>query len=126
MWLKQNLKTTKFNNGDAIPNYVSNSTYSNLTTAAYSNFNNDSTTANIYGKMYNWYAVNDSRGLCPSGWHVPTDSEFLALTTYLGGDLIAGGKLKETGLNHWASPNAGASDNTAFIVTGKQIGRAHV
>ena len=114
VWMKQNLKTTKFNNGDAIPDYVSNSAYSNLTTAAYSNYNNDTTTASIYGKMYNWYAVNDSRGLCPSGWHVPTDSEFLALTTYLGGDLIAGGKLKETGLTHWASPNAGASNNTAY------------
>jgi uncharacterized protein (TIGR02145 family) len=110
VWMKQNLKTTKFNNGDALPNYVSNSTYSNLTTAAYSNYNNDTTIANIYGKLYNWFSVSDSRGLCPIGWHVPTDNEFSVLTAYLGGDTIAGGKLKETGLFHWALPNTGADN----------------
>ena len=114
VWLKQNLKTTKFSNGDAIPNYVSNSTYSNLTTAAYSNYNNDTATANIYGKMYNWYAVNDSRGLCPTGWHVPTDNEFSALRAYLGGDTIAGGKLKEVGLFYWALPNTAADNVSGF------------
>ncbi|MFZ4400462.1 MAG: FISUMP domain-containing protein, partial [Bacteroidales bacterium] len=67
IWMKQNLKTTKFRNGDAIPNYTSNSTYSNLTTAAYSNYNNDTNTSSTYGKLYNWYTVADNRGLCPTG-----------------------------------------------------------
>jgi uncharacterized protein (TIGR02145 family) len=114
VWMKQNLKTTKFRNGDALPNYVSNSTYSNLTTAAYSNYNNDTTTANIYGKLYNWYAVNDSRGLCPTGWHIPTDNELSVLASYLNGNTFAGAKLKETGLSHWINPNTGADNSSNF------------
>ncbi|MFZ4401232.1 MAG: fibrobacter succinogenes major paralogous domain-containing protein, partial [Bacteroidales bacterium] len=114
VWMKQNLKTTKFSNGDGIPNYIDNMVWSGLSTAAYCNYNNDTNNANIYGRLYNWYSVSDSRNLCPNGWHVPTDIEFTDLTSYLGGDLIAGGKMKEVGLVHWNSPNTGATNQTGF------------
>ena len=66
----------------------------------------------LYGKPYNWYAVNDPRGLAPAGWHVPSDAEWTELVNYLGGSNVAGGKLKETG--HWNSPNTGATDEVGF------------
>jgi uncharacterized protein (TIGR02145 family) len=68
----------------------------------------------LYGRLYTWYTVTDSRGVCPTGWHVPTDEEWITLTTYLGGEAVAGGKLKETGTNHWISPNTGATNETGF------------
>jgi uncharacterized protein (TIGR02145 family) len=67
-----------------------------------------------YGKLYNWYAVNDPRGLAPEGWHVPTDEEWTTLTTYLGNQIMAGGKMKETGISHWQSPNTGATNESGF------------
>jgi uncharacterized protein (TIGR02145 family) len=114
IWMKQNLKTTKYRNGNVIPNVTDNVAWSNLTTGAYCNYNNDTNIANTYGRLYNWYTVNDSRNLCPTSWHAPTDSEWTTLTTYLGGEAIAGGKLKESGTTHWASPNTGATDETNF------------
>jgi len=67
-----------------------------------------------YGKLYNWYAVNDSRGLAPTGWHIPSDAEWSTLSTCLGGDLVASGALKEVGTTHWLSPNTGASNSSGF------------
>jgi len=113
-WLKQNLKTTHYRNGDVIPIVTDNTAWSNLTTGAYCNYNNDANYATTYGHLYNWYTVNDSSNLCPTGWHVPIDGEWTTLTDYLGGESIAGGKLKETGLNHWNSPNTGATNETGF------------
>ena len=92
-----------------------------------------------YGLLYNWYAASDAN-FATSGWHVPSYTEWTTLITYLGGSSVAGGKLKETGTVHWASPNTGATNESGFtglpggyrvntfrrIVTGKQIGRAHV
>ena len=72
-----------------------------------------------YGRLYNWYAVNTGK-LAPTGWHVPTDTEFWTLITYLGGSGVAGGPLKETGTTHWDSPNTGATNTTGF--TGKPAG----
>jgi uncharacterized protein (TIGR02145 family) len=112
-WMAQNLHVTHYSNGDYIPNVTDNTAWSGLTTGARCYYNNDSTTNNpIYGAMYNWYTVNDSRNLCPSGWRVPTDAERIALTTYLGGYLIAGGKMKAAIL--WTTPNIGATNTSGY------------
>jgi uncharacterized protein (TIGR02145 family) len=109
-WMAENLKTTKYNDNTTIPLVTGNAKWAALSTPGYSWYNNDSIT---YGVMYNWYAVNTVK-LCPLGWHVPTDPEWTTLTTYLGGDSIAGDQLKETGLTHWLSPNAGATNESGF------------
>ena len=77
-------------------------------------YNNDLSNSEIYGNLYNWYAIDDGRGLCMEGWHVPSNSEWESLVTYLGGDDIAGGKLKEVGTSHWDSPNLGATNESGF------------
>jgi uncharacterized protein (TIGR02145 family) len=64
--------------------------------------------------LYTWYAINDSRNVCPTGWHLPTDAEWTTLTTYLGGESVAGGKLNETGTTHWQSPNTGATNESGY------------
>jgi len=113
-WMAENLKVTHYRNGDAIPNVTDVSEWSNLTTGAYCNYNNDDNNANTYGSLYNWYAVDDSRNIAPDGWHVPTDAKWQTLVDYLGGDAIAGGKMKETGTSHWKSPNTGATNESGF------------
>ncbi|MFZ4398529.1 MAG: LamG-like jellyroll fold domain-containing protein [Bacteroidales bacterium] len=117
-WLKQNLKTTHYRNGNAIPNVTDNTVWSNLTTGAYCNFDNDSTNSITYGKLYNYFAVSDNRNLCPTGWHVNSENELNTLINYLGGNGIAGGKLKETGFLHWPSPNNGATNESGFTALG--------
>ncbi len=102
-WMKQNLNVTHYSNGDAIT-FIANAntnTWHYLITEAYCNYNNDPNYATTYGRLYNFYAVTDSRNLCPTGWHVPSDADWTTLTTYLGGESIAGAKLMETGSNHW-------------------------
>lgn len=86
----------------------------NDTTGAYCAYNNDPTKIADYGLLYNWYAVDNAHGLAPAGWRVPSKADFDALITYLGGDSVAGGKLKEIGLTHWTSPNTGATDEYGF------------
>ena len=115
-WMKENLKVTHYNDGStAIPLVTNNTTWLNYAAPAYSNYNNtiNADTINTYGRLYNWYMVNTGN-LCPTGWHVPSDAEWTTLTTYLGGESVAGGKLKETGLTHWKSSNTGASNITNF------------
>ena len=113
-YMGENLATTKYNDGTSIPYVTDNSSWSSLTTPAYCWYNNDqSTYGSTYGILYNWYAVNTGN-LCPEGWHVPDDTEWQALVTYLGGNSPAGGKLKETGTTHWSSPNGGATNETGF------------
>lgn len=116
VWLQENLKTTKYRNGDPILNITDPAKWSagNLSTGAYSNYNNDPRISNIYGRLYNWYAVNDKRGLCPSGWHIPSKAEWDELINHLGGNSIAGGKLKEAGYSYWDSPNSGATNESGF------------
>lgn len=105
IWIAENLKTTKLNDGTAIPLVTDMTTWSGLTTSACCWWGNDALTYKAnYGALYNWFAVNSGK-LCPTGWHVPTDPEWNALMTYLGGEATAGGKLKETGLIHWIYPN---------------------
>jgi uncharacterized protein (TIGR02145 family) len=95
-WMKENLKTTKYRNGDLIPNVINGVTWSNLTTGAYCDYNNTPSNITLYGKLYNFYTVVDSRNVCPTGWHIPSDIEWTTLTTYLGGENVAGDKLKDT------------------------------
>jgi len=113
-WMKENLKTTKYNDDTPIPNITSIIEWNQLTTGTYAWYNNDEGTyKDPYGGLYNWYAVETGK-LCPSGWHVPSNSEYNNLITYLGGTAIAGGKMKETGTEHWASPNSGATNESGF------------
>jgi len=114
VWMKENLKTTKYVNGDPITEITDATQWNNLKTGAYCNYDNNMNTANTYGRLYNWYAVNDNRKICPAGWHVPYDSDWTILTNYLGGENIAGGKLKEAGTTHWISPNLNATNETGF------------
>jgi uncharacterized protein (TIGR02145 family) len=124
IWMAENLKTTKYNDGTAIPNVTDDGAWAALTTGAYSDYNNTPANSTTYGRLYNWYAVdnnaatkvasNGGKNVCPTSWHVPTDTEWTTLITYLGGENVAGGKLKETGTTHWASPNTGATNETGF------------
>ena len=125
-WMSENLRTTKYNNGNVIPNIKDNTEWNGLSTGARCYYNNDSTTyAKLYGALYNWFAVVDSRKLCPTGWHVPTDAEWKKMEMHLGmsqseADELEwrgtneGGKLKETGTTHWESPNTGANNSSGF------------
>ncbi len=83
-WMAENLKVTHYRNGDEIPNVTDSTEWSNLTTGAYCNYDNDANNATTYGSLYNWYAVNDSRNIAPTGWHVPSDAEWKELEMYLG------------------------------------------
>jgi uncharacterized protein (TIGR02145 family) len=113
-WMAENLKVSKYRNGDPIPKVTDDTAWNNLTTGAYCDYNNTPNNSTTYGKLYNWYAVNDSRSIAPKGWHVPSDDEWTILTEYLGGDSVAGGKLKETGSTHWNSINTGSTNETGF------------
>lgn len=114
-WMAENLRVTKYRNGDPIFLIADNTAWTTTTSGAYSNSltPNDDYTA-TYGRYYNAYAVTDSRNIAPVGWHVPTNTEWAALVTYLGGQYSAGGKLKETGSTHWLGGNAGATNSTGF------------
>jgi uncharacterized protein (TIGR02145 family) len=114
VWMAENLKTTKFNDGKAIPLVTDDKKWEALTTPAYCSYKNDvDTYIATYGNLYNWYSVNTGK-LCPMDWHVPTDTDWTTLTTYLGGENIAGGKLKEEGTTHWRSPNTEATNESGF------------
>ncbi len=113
-WMAENLMATKYRNGDDIPNVTDNGTWSGLSTGGYCDYGNDTNNSNIYGRLYNWHAVNDIKGLAPLGWKIPSDADWDTLIAYLGGSNIAGGKLKETGSFHWNVPNTGATNETGF------------
>jgi uncharacterized protein (TIGR02145 family) len=114
VWMAENLKVTKYRDGSLIPNVTSNSAWSTLTTGAYCDNNNLPSNSVVYGRLYNWYAVAESRNLAPIGWHVATDGDWTILENYLGGLLVSGGKLKESGTTHWLTPNTGASNSSGF------------
>lgn len=113
VWMSSNLKTTKYNDGTAIPLVTADTDWAHLLSPGYCWYNNDTVNKRDYGALYNWYAVNTGK-LCPTGWHVPTDAEWTILTTYLGGYGIAGGKLKEIGTIHWNSLNFDTTNETGF------------
>ncbi|MCX6383834.1 MAG: fibrobacter succinogenes major paralogous domain-containing protein [Actinobacteria bacterium] len=114
VWMVENLKVTHYRNGDPIPDVTDGTRWSNITTGAFCNYNNDENNVTTYGRLYNWYAVNDTRNICPTGWHIPTDAELVTLETYLGGSSVAGGKMKEAGTTHWISPNTDATNESGF------------
>lgn len=113
-WSNCNLDVTTYRNGDIIPQVTDPSAWAGLTTGAWCYYNNLSSNGVTYGKLYNWYAVNDIRGLAPINYHIPTDDEWTTLITYLGGDTVAGGKLKEIGACHCLTPNVDATNSSGF------------
>lgn len=114
VWMVEDLKVTKYRNGDPIPNVTEGTAWGNLTSGAYCDYDNEASYSAIYGRIYNWYAVDDNRNIAPAGWHVATQAEWNTLVAFLGGNNVAGGKLKETGTTHWQSPNTGATNETGF------------
>lgn len=123
-WMAENLKTSIYRNGDAISYVTENVQWGGLTTGAWSYYNNDSQYECPYGKLYNWYAVADPRNICPTGWHVPSDTEWNVLIgffdpTYnanISGDqsTTAGNTMKSSGLQYWLGPNQGATNQSGF------------
>ena len=119
-WMAENLKTTRYRDGDAIPHAASDSAwvyYAHEKIGAWSVYENDDSYGELYGKLYNWHAVGEL--LCPVGWHVPNDDEWTVLEDYLGGEDIAGGKMKSTRTQpdphpRWDSPNTGATNKSGF------------
>jgi uncharacterized protein (TIGR02145 family) len=114
VWMKKNLNVDHYANGDIIPHVTDSTAWVNLTSGAWRYYNDDPSTGAIYGKLYNWYAVNDPRSLAPEGWHVPTEDEWTVLVSGLGADLNAGKMLKEVGTSHWLSPNTSATNESGF------------
>jgi uncharacterized protein (TIGR02145 family) len=112
-WIKSNLKATKYRNGDAIPTGYNNNDWGTTISGAYAIYNNDTSLISLYGLHYNGFAVNDPRGICPTGWHVPTDNEFNLLGNTLGGDSVAGGAMKAVNLG-FSAPNTGATNSSGF------------
>jgi uncharacterized protein (TIGR02145 family) len=115
-WLVENLKTTRYRNGDLIGTTSSPTLdITNESSPKYQwAYHGNESNVNAYGRLYTWYTVTDSRNICPTGWHVATAEEWNMLVTFSGGYSVAGGKLKETGTIHWQSPNGGATNETGF------------
>ena len=114
IWTKTNLNVSHYRNGAVIPQVTDPTAWAALTTGAWCYYSDNTTNGTIYGKLYNWYAVNDSRGLAPDGYHIPSDSEWTTLTTCLGGESVAGGLMKETGTTNWTTPNTSATNTSGF------------
>ena len=122
IWKASNLNVINYNNGDPILN---TNNFSTTIIGAYDNYNDVAANAAIYGRLYNWYAINDTRGICPIGWRVPSEDDFVILTNYLAAGIYStsvittnagkvGGLLKEVGFTHWTTPNTSATDAFGF------------
>jgi uncharacterized protein (TIGR02145 family) len=118
VWMVENLKTTRYRDGTSITNVSDNAAWASATSGAYCDYNNDAANAVDYGRLYNLYAIKDSRNIAPAGWHLPNMSEWLTAINYLGGGGIAGGRMKEAGLVHWNAPNTGADNSSWFTALG--------
>ena len=113
VWMAENLKTTRYNNGDTIRYVTDDTSWGHITSGAYCWYNNDITNSNSFGALYNWYTVAGGN-LCPAGWHVPFDEEWTALEQTLGGTNAAGSKMKERGFAHWNKHDAISTDESRF------------
>ena len=122
-WKTKNLDVATYSDGTPIPQVTDPTQWTNLTTGAWCYYNNDSVNGATYGKLYNWYAVagihdtdpnTPNKKLAPTGYHIPSDAEWTTLTEYLGGQDVAGGKMKEEGTIHWTSPNTDATNSSGF------------
>ena len=113
-WLVENLKTTRYANGDLISHIPDALEWENASTGAWVYYDNNSSYNEIYGKLYNWYAFTDNRNICPDGWRASSHSDWQTLQNYLGGGYWQGGKLKDYGTSTWADPNAGATNEYGF------------
>ena len=118
VWTSCNLNVDRYRNGDLIPEVTDPVAWTTLTTGAWCWHENNSANGPIYSKLYNWYAVNDPRGLAPVGYHIPSNTEWTTLSNYLGGLSSLGAAIKETGLTHWSSPNTGATNSSGFTALG--------
>lgn len=116
IWTGCNATTEFYNNGDPIPYVDDSTTWASLTTGAWCYYDNNSSNGSTYGKLYNWYAINDTLhgGIAPSGWHVPTAADWTILIDSLGGESVAGGAMKEEGFCHWNNPNTDATNTSLF------------
>jgi len=115
VWMRENLKTTHFQDGTSVPLVSDDADWFSLSTGGYCMYNNDPAYAAIYGFLYNWYAATDVHNIAPTGYHVPSNDEWTTLKNYLGGSNVAGGRAKETGLSHWHTPNTGATNSSGFL-----------
>jgi uncharacterized protein (TIGR02145 family) len=113
-WMAENLRTTKYANGDMISNVTDSTQWFGLTTGAWAHYNNDSQYETPYGKLYNWYAVTDPRNVCPTGWHMPSEAEWTVLIDYLGGIPVVGRKLRSTGTQYWQTGQTPATNESGF------------
>lgn len=113
-----NATITQYRNGDFIPEVTDPAIWATLTTGAWCYYDNAPANEVTYGKLYNWYAVNDPRGLAPVGYHIPTETEFNTLASTLGGSSVAGSSIKEVGLCHWNLPNSDATNSTGLSAVG--------
>lgn len=118
VWMAQNLKVTTYRDGERIPEVRNNDQWSFLTYGAQCSFDNDAKNSAVYGRLYNFYAVTDPRGLAPVGWRIPEERDWAILTAHLGGDAVAGSKLKEQGTARWASSTDGASSGFNMVGNG--------
>jgi uncharacterized protein (TIGR02145 family) len=116
VWMTKNLKTRRYLNGDKIRTTTPATLdiTAEITPKYQWAYDADEINTDTYGRLYTWYAITDPRGVCPRGWHVPTDEDWSVLITFLDGKLYAGGNLKETGTAHWEAPNTGATNETEF------------
>jgi uncharacterized protein (TIGR02145 family) len=112
VWMAENLNVDHYRNGDPIPEVKDDNQWSKLNSGAWCYHSNNGIYKNDFGKLYNGYAVIDERGICPTGWHIPSDNEWSILEKYLGGSKHAGGKMKSN--SYWSSPNSGATNESGF------------
>jgi uncharacterized protein (TIGR02145 family) len=113
-WMIKNLDVTTYRDGTIIPEIQNQAAWAALTTGAWCYYNNDPANGAIYGKLYNWYAINDPRGLAPYGWHISSETEYQTLTVYVNPQGVGLGPLKEIGTTYWNAPNTGATNSTGF------------
>jgi len=127
IWMAENLKVTHYRNGDEIPTGYSNAEWIELSSGTFTIYDNDTANIDNYGYLYNWYAIDDERDICPEGWYIPSDDEFKLLEMHLGMSeseanttswrgTDEGGKLKEEGLEHWHSPNSAGTNESGFTL----------